>query len=525
MRYHASSNSAVDYRAEAQSSTNSSSRSALPAFEFSTTATATTTATPIKHFVVIFQENVSFDHYFGTYPHAKNPPGEPVFRPDARTPSVNGLTGSLLYNNTNSASPFRLDRSFMPRACSTNEYTSEQKAYHGGLADKFVEYTGANWTGCDRKQVMGYYDGNAVTALWNYAQNFAMSDNSFFSTFGSSTPGHLNLISGQTHGALPLDIPEKVVNGRNIHPPYVANGTVIGSPHPAYDDCSTRETVSMTGKNVGNLLSAKNITWGFFSDGFKPTTINATNGKAVCGSTHLNLAAEIVTDYAPHHDPFQFYKSTANPHHLPPASVYMIGKTDQANHQYDLSDFWRSVEESNSMPSVSFLKAAKYQAGQSGESDPIDEQNFLVDTINRLQKLSEWNSTAVMIAYDDSDGWYDHVMPPIISKSDDPAHDSLLGKDLCGSIKKEVYTDRCGYGPRQPFLLISPYAKINFVDHQITDTSSILRFIEDNWYLGRIGNQSLDAKSGSLMNMFDFSTKHKGTDKLFLHPVTGSKIS
>ena len=79
------------------------------------------------------------------------------------------------------------------------------------------------------------------------------------------------------------------------------------------------------------------------------------------------------------------------------------------------------------MPAVSFLKAPAYQNGHPGYSDPIDEQNFLVGTINHLQRLPEWNSTAVIIVYDDSDGWYDHVMPPIVSQSSDTKNDRLLG--------------------------------------------------------------------------------------------------
>jgi phospholipase C len=136
--------------------------------------------------------------------------------------------------------------------------------------------------------------------------------------------------------------------------------------------------------------------------------------------------------YSPHHEPFQYYVSTANPHHLSPKPRDIIGKTDQANHQYDLIDFWNAAEIGN-LPAVSFLKAAAYQDGHSGYSNPLDEQTFLVDTINHLQKLAEWNSTAVIIAYDDSDGWYDHVMPPIVSQSNDPKYDRLLGENgLCG---------------------------------------------------------------------------------------------
>jgi phospholipase C len=195
----------------------------------------------------------------------------------------------------------------------------------------------------------------------------------------------------------------------------------------------------------------------------------------------------------------------------------MIGKTDPANHQYDLQDFWTAVNGGN-MPAVSYLKAAAYQDGHAGYSDPLDEQTFLVNTINQLQKSAEWQSTAVIIAYDDSDGWYDHVMPPTVSTSESAA-DALTGSGACGTPKSGAYQARCGYGPRLPLLVISPYAKKNFVDHTLTDQSSILRFIEDNWSLGQIGDQSLDARAGSLNSMFDFSNASSQT--LDLNPSTG----
>ena len=253
----------------------------------------------------------------------------------------------------------------------------------------------------------------------------------------------------------------------------------------------------MSGSNIGTLLNSKNITWGWFQGGFKPTG-NESDGRAQCESEHPNISGENQTDYIPHHEPFQYYNSTSNPHHFSPSSISMIGKTDKTNHQYDLIDFWKAAE-NGSLPSVSFLKAAAYQDGHSWYSDPLDEQHFIVDTINRLQKLAEWNSTAVIVTYDDSDGWYDHVMPPIVSQSNDQNYDRLLGEDsLCGHAHSGAYQDRCGYGPRLPLLIISPYVKANYVDHGITDQTSVLRFIEDNWGLGRIGNQPLTPKLDQL---------------------------
>jgi phospholipase C len=466
------------------------------------------TATPIEHLVIIFQENVSFDHYFATYPYALNPPGEPRFIAATSTPTVNGLSGVLLTNNTNLANPFRLDRSQAITCDNDHDYTAEQKAFDGGLMDKFVQSTGPTGGSCSATSVMGHYDGNTVTAMWEYAQNFAMNDNSFGTTFGPSTPGALNLVSGNTAGAIPPNL-----SGVS------ANGTVIGDVDPTFDDCSAGTTIAMTGQNIGDLLNAAGITWGWFQGGFRPTS-HTSHGDAVCGSSHINIGGANVTDYSAHHEPFQYYQSTSNPHHLPPSSPSMIGETDQANHQYDLSDFWVAANAGN-LPAVSFLKAARYQDGHAGYSDPLDEQHFLVQTINQLQQLPIWKSTAVIVAYDDSDGWYDHVMGPIVNQSGDPANDVLLG--LCGVTPVGTPADRCGYGPRLPLMMISLYAKQNFVDNTLTDQTSILRFIEDNWHLGRISGPSFDRKAGSLLNMFDFTDSHTA-NRLILDPITGLPV-
>ncbi len=470
------------------------------------------TATPIKHLVVIFQENVSFDHYFATYPRALNGAGEPRFVAEPGTPSVNGLTPVLLTANPNAAAPFRLDRMHAATCDQDHDYGDEQKAYDAGLADKFVETLG-NGPGtdgsltCAASDVMGYFDGNTVTALWNYAQHFAMSDNSFGTTFGPSTPGALNLVSGQTNGAMPADLAGAVVMG-----------SVVGDARPALDDCSPggggqANQLVLSGPNVGDLLNRRGITWGWFQGGFRPTAMVA--GKAVCGAVHTGSDGLPKGDYIPHHEPFQYYASTTNQHHLPPSAVAMIGRMDQANHQYDIADFWAAFHAGH-LPAVSFLKAPGYLDGHAGYSDPLAEQGFLVSTINELMRSAEWRETAVIIAYDDSDGWYDHVMPPIVSQSN-TSEDFLTGTS-CGMAKPGDIQGRCGYGPRLPLLVVSPYAKRNFVDGTLSDQSSILRFIEDNWSLGRIGGGSFDAKAGTLLNMFDF--RHR-QPRIFLDPTTG----
>jgi phospholipase C len=181
---------------------------------------------------------------------------------------------------------------------------------------------------------------------------------------------------------------------------------------------------------------------------------------------------------------------------------------------------------------VSFLKAPGYQDGHAGYSDPFDEQQFVVNEINSLQDTPDWSSTAVIISYDDSDGWYDHVFSGVHNASNTSAvatppgpQDFLTGLGLCGDTAKNPplagENGRCGYGPRLPLLVISPWAKHNFVAHNLTDQSSITRFIEDNWRLPRISG-SFDAIAGTLDNMFNF--QQQGNGKLFLDPVTGQPL-
>jgi phospholipase C len=424
-----------------------------------------------------------------------------------------------------------------------------------------------------------------VTALWNYAQSFAMSDNSFGTTFGPSTPGAINLVSGDAGGV------GVMINGADTNGTTVPDGkgasSVVEDPQPYYDDCSTRDAVSLTGRNVGDLLNDAGVSWGWFQGGFRPTTTFATAAAAIgrstdtsvfvpdqfkgkfatapasdqgiCNAVHPVGAAVGGTgtgstsygfkdDYIPHHEPFQYDASTANPHHLPPASLSAIGtdtqtfaggtpQFDTANHQYDMSDFDALVGaithgflSPDHLPAVSFLKAPGYQDGHQGYSDPIDEQQFVVSEINALQNTPNWAHTAVIVAYDDSDGWYDHVWSGIRNTSDTSGvatppgpQDFLTGTGLCGDTAAHPplggRNGRCGYGPRLPLLVISPRAKHNFVDHTLTDQSSILAFIEQNWRLPRIDG-SFDAIAGSLAKVFDFSRRDSNR-KLYLDPATG----
>jgi phospholipase C len=502
---------------------------------------------PIKHLVVIFNENRSFDHYFGTYPNAMNPEGEPLFEPAKNTQrDINNLLSSpaLLDNNPNlnvangsgASNPIRLDRTQANTADQNHAYTAEQQAYDGGKNDLFPMDTGKGTSGGagafgTTAQVMGYFDGNTVTAFWNYAQNYAMSDNAWTDDFGPSTPGALNMFAGTTNGAVvPPGLSASTISDG-------AGGlTLINDTDPAGDVCSSKSSqVQMTSKNIGDLLNAADIPWGSFVGGFNLQTINNNNSTGCHRSTVSQVVGGAVGDYVPHHIWFQYYASTANPTHARPTSTKAIGFTtvpgkktvDPANHAYDLEDFTTAVGSGN-YPAVSFIKMASFQDGHPGNSDPLDEQTGLVNLINFLQQQPDWDSTAVLISYDDSDGWYDHAFSPTTHSSFSPS-DALNGAGLCGAVGSTEpagvngmpVAGRCGPGTRIPFVVISPFAKKNFVSHVLITQASIPQFIEDNWLNGtRIGGGSFDATTGSIVDMFNFNKAN--STALILDPTFGT---
>jgi phospholipase C len=516
------------------------------------------TKTKIKHVVVIFGENISFDHYFGTYPVAQNLSGEPAFTAAPGTPtSINGLTHpldptagfnplagvDLINNNPNLAAangagasnPFRLPAASAWTNDQGHNYKPEQTADNNGLMNLFPASVGtagpppgAPPAATTKGLVMAYFDGNTLDTFWNLAQTYAMNDNQWSTVFGPSTPGAINLISGQTNGFSATNKPGTSFAATHAVADGNGNFTMIGDTDPLGDVCSTASDQNlMAGQNIGDLLNAKGISWGWFEGGFDLGITNA-NGSTGCARLTPQTvpgATGTSVDYIPHHAPFQYYASTANPTHARPTGV--IGKTfladgvtkDPANHQYDSHDFFDALAAGN-LPSVVYLKAPAFQDGHAGYSNPVDEQNFLKQTMAALQASQEWSSTAVVYLYDDSDGWYDHQMPPIVNPSSSVA-DALNGTNLCNNGAQQgspapmamlkgadgnPAQGRCGYGTRQPLLVISPYSKKNFVDHTLTDQSSVLKFVEDNWLAGQriqVGG-SFDTIAGTIENMFQF---------------------
>jgi phospholipase C len=224
-----------------------------------------------------------------------------------------------------------------------------------------------------------------------------------------------------------------------------------------------------------------------------------------------------------------------------------VPQFDTANHNYDTSDFDQLVAAINAgklppsaLPAVTFLKAPGYQDGHAGYSDPADEQAFIVNEINALERSPDWSSTAVIVSYDDSDGWYDHVYSGVTNPSLSPADNltntakTLPTSQQCGPSPQTTapvggQQGRCGFGPRLPLLVVSPCARQNAVDHNLSDQASIINFIEYNWNLPGIPgsfDQALtntaDKSEGipfDLAGLFNFASCNAPTE--ILDPQTG----
>ncbi len=614
-------------------------------------STEPATSTPIKHVVVIFQENVSFDHYFATYPHAANSDGQP-FKAAKNTPAVDGLlpatdesipasmrhSANLLLSNPNASQPARFDSSAtgLPGSAGgqltcdqDHNYSDEQQSFDNGNMDRFVQSVGQGsgsspfGAPCTPATVMDYYDGNTVPALWNYAQHYAMSDNSYGTTFGPSAPGAISLVAGDTgnvdtaHMANNPSVATSTSPNADLTADGLGGYSLTSDAQPYYDDCSTRDAVALSGTNIGDELNAAGLSWGWFQGGLRPSTsfqealaatgkagqpnstftpdefssyfANAANRPAhssnqnLCSSVHPVGVALGGTgqwgykdDYIAHHEPFQYYASTANPHHLTIptnssgqdtlAGLQAIGRDTQAyvngvpqfntpNHQYDTSDFNQLVEAisrhelpASALPAVSFLKAPGYEDGHAAYSEPADEQQFVASTINNLMRSPDWKNTVVVVNWDDSDGWYDHsysgVTNPSLSPAENLTNTSLSVSTLgtsgqCGGNPQGTLETpfplageqgRCGFGPRLPLVVVSPYAKKNAVDHNLSDQASMINFVEYNWGLAGIPGSADDVLAAKdagegvpfdLAGMLEFAGRRNG--RLYLNPTTGQK--
>lgn len=357
--------------------------------------------TPVKHFIVLMQENHSFDNYFGTYPGAEGIPAGTCMpldpsRPDPSTcvqPFHLGDVPSELEDPDHSAATYRLQ-------------------YNEGHMDGFVSALNArNQNG---RLAMGYYDDRDVPYYWNLADEYSLYDRFFSSTANTSFVNHLYWVAGASNGI---------------------------------DRTSTKSIDNIP--TIFDRLQEGGISWKFYVQNYDP--------KLTYRTVHDfpdNRASQLVRCPLLNMDRF-------------------IDNPSLSSHIVDLSQYSIDLDK-GTLPAVAYIAPA----GQSEQPPSSIQagQMFVRNLVQQLMSSDSWDSSAFMLTYDASGGWYDHVLPPQV--------------------------DEEGYGFRVPALMIGPYARRGHIDHTQLDYTSVLKFVEDNWAVAPLAAR--DARAESIAGAFDF---------------------
>jgi phospholipase C len=358
--------------------------------------------TPIKHFVFLFQENHTFDNYFGTRPGVDGVP------PGTCMPVKAGTV-------TPCEKPYPIGQSGITDLGHT--VAQFYREYDGGKMDGFVEANSDN--GRDGSMAMGYYDDSDLPYYWNIADEYALFDRFFSSARGGSIPNHMFAVTG-TPG----------ITGKQEEIPPNGWGAL---------------------PTIFDRLQAAGVSWKFYIENYDPTITFRTRDTV----EKVDRAAQVIWA------PVLGYKR-------------FVDNPELSKHIVSLDEYYKDVDEGN-LPAVSYIVPSGDSEHPPGRVQAGERlvQSLLV----QLMRSDSWDSSAFFWTYDDWGGWYDHVRPPFI--------------------------DKWGYGFRVPALLVSPYARQDFVSSRTSDFTSILAFIEHNWNLAPLAGR--DAKASDLTEVFDFT--------------------
>ncbi len=411
------------------------------------------TQTKIQHIVFIVQENHSFDNYFGTYPGANGPgnraiPINPDY-PSAGSVSPFHLSATVAVNTGVADRDDAIDNAQGSSSIGMDlghSWEVAQESYNNGKMDGFIK--------ADQSSLcMGYYDRRDIPYYWDYADHYVLDDNFFSSTFGPSFPTHLYIASGRSG-----------FEGSGLSGPWVINGTIINNPTsfgwpqsgPQSGDAPVINwQTSLNWATLAQELSNANRTWAWYDGNTDPRAATYWNPLPL----------------------FEYFQSHPN---------------ELTTHVKSTSNFASDVA-SNQLPSVSWIIPGSWQPptlpavfrDQQTIQSSVSEHpparsdvgmDYVAYLVNQIMQSPLWQSTAIVITWDDYGGFYDHVAPPQI--------------------------DAYGDGFRVPTLVISPWAKNHYIDHTVYEFGSLLRLAEDNFKLTTLGARDLMANN--MMNSFDF---------------------
>jgi phospholipase C len=409
----------------------------------------------LQHVVVIYLENHSFDNLYGEFPGAAGLASaatraaqvDESSRPYTTLPRPPGTAFPATLPNA----PFSIEQ-YVPADRNTpdliHRFYQEQLQIDGGKMDRFAVVSDA------KGLVMGFYH-TAALPLAREAAQYTLCDNFFHAAFGGSFLNHIWLVAARSP-VFP-DAPDTMVarldqgghllRDEAVTPDgYVVNTAfTVNSPHPPSIP-RDRLLPSQTFATIGDRLSAKGITWSWYSGGWNDA-----------------LTGHPAPLFQFHHQPFAYFAN------------YADGRPARAEHLKDEAEFFAAAR-AGALPAVSFVKPLGEVNEHPGYSNVLSGERHALDLIQAVRSGPAWARTAIIVTYDENGGFWDHVPPPV--------------------------TDRWGPGTRVPTLIISPFARRGYVDHTLYDTTSILAFLERRWQLESLTDR--DAHANDLTNAFDF---------------------
>ena len=426
----------------------------------------------IRHVVVIMQENRSFDSYFGTYPGADGIPmsnGVPtVCVPD---PAHGGCQRPYHDgSDVNGGGP--------------HGQTNAAADINGGKMDGFIAQAEQAQKGCAnptnpncansaRVDVMGYHDASEIPNYWAYAHNFVLQDHMFEPNASWSLPAHLFMVSEWSAKCSIKADPMSCVNALQSpgNPPDFKSNAGAAPPPPDY-----------AWTDLTYLLHRQHVSWGYYV--FPGTQPDCADDEMTCPALPQNAKTPGIWNPLPYFD--------------------TVAKDGQLGNIQPIHDFYAQAR-AGRLPAVSWVDPA----GAVSEHPPSRisaGQDYVTGLINTIMKGPDWKSTAIFLAWDDWGGFYDHVVPPVV--------------------------DENGYGLRVPGLVISPYAKRGYIDHQTLSFDAYVKFIEDDFLYGQRLDPKTDGRPdprpdvrenvkilGNLVNDFDFNQKPRRPLLLPQYPV------
>ncbi len=450
----------------------------------------------IQHVVVIYGENRSFDNLYGSFPGASGiADAPPTSRaqldldgtPLTRLPPVwKGGAEDPAYGHDLPNAPFAIDRPpanlplSVPTRDLTHRYYQNIEQIDGGRNDRFVALSNAG------ALTMGHYDGGKL-AMWQLAREFTMADHYFMGTFGGSYMNHiffacacvarfadapeklLSVLDDQGRLKRSADSPASVLNGpvhwvhdaqltpdgfavNTIQPPYQPSG-IAPAPDgdPQVADRSRNPLPPIDAPTIGERLSDQGVTWAWYSGGWNQALADsALPGGKSRGVIYADRPHSV--DFQPHHQPYNYFRR------------YAPGTRLRALHLHDEEDLMRDIAQ-DTLPSVVFYKPSGDFNEHPGYTDVASGDAHIAEIVRRIRQSKSWDSTLIIVTYDENGGYWDHVAPPSGSG----------------------WSDRWGPGTRVPAILVSPYVRKGFVDHTTYDTSSIHRFLARRFHLQPLG--------------------------------------